>query len=145
MKKGKKGQISTEYLIVMGFVTFMVISLMGIAFLYVGQIRDNMKMNQINTFGKKIVNSAETVYFAGNPSRATVLLNIPQGVQNIVVAGAEDKQLVVYISTDTGLNILSFSSDVPLEISTSLPINYFAGVKRIRLEAKDDKVVISQV
>ncbi|MEK6850560.1 MAG: hypothetical protein AABX85_03220, partial [Nanoarchaeota archaeon] len=89
MKKGKKGQISTEYLIVMGFVTFMVISLMGIAFLYVGQIRDNMKMNQINTFGKKIVNSAETVYFAGNPSRATVLLNIPQGVQNIVVAGAE--------------------------------------------------------
>lgn len=144
MEKGKKGQISTEYLIVMGFVTFLVISLLGVAFLYVGQIRDNMKMNQINTFGKKIVNSAETVYFAGTPSRATVLLNMPQGVKEIYVT-TDQKYLIVSINTDTGVNILSFSSDVPLKISAISPINYFEGVKKIRLEATPTEVVISQV
>ena len=142
MKKGKKGQISTEYLIVMGFVTFLVISLLGIAFLYVSQIKDNLKINQINTFGKKMVNSAETVYFAGTPSRATILLDMPQGVNGISVS-SDQKRLIISISTNTGLNVLSFPSTVPLTLDGSLTLT--SGVKRVRLEATDTEVIISQV
>ena len=144
MEKRKKGQISTEYLIVLGFVTFLVISLLAVSFFYVGQIKDNIKMNQVVTFGKKVVNSAETVFFAGAPSRATVLLHMPQGFKDMSVEGADKKQLVISISTDTGLNTLSFSSAVPLELDES-SFSYSEGLKRIRLVAELDKVVISQV
>src|SRR3989338_4478909 len=115
MRLVKKGQISTEYLIIMGFVTFLIISVLGVAFIYVSQIKDNLKVNQVNNFANKIVNSAETVYFAGEPSKITILLYLPQGVKSI--ATTSSNELTIEILTDSGTNVISYTSSVPITAS----------------------------
>jgi len=43
----KRGQISTEYLIVISFITFVVLGTLGVAMYYSTSITDTIKINQI--------------------------------------------------------------------------------------------------
>ena len=140
MRLVKKGQISTEYLIIMGFVTFLIISVLGVAFFYVSQIKDNLKVNQVNNFANKIVNSAETVYFAGEPSKITILLYLPQGVKSI--ATTSSNELTIKILTDSGTNVISYTSSVPI---TASGITTTEGLKKVKLEASPSVVTITQI
>jgi len=140
MRLVKKGQISTEYLIIMGFVTFLIISVLGVAFFYVSQIKDNLKVNQVNNFANKIVNSAETVYFAGEPSKITILLYLPQGVKSI--ATTSSNELTIEILTDSGTNVISYTSSVPI---TASGITTTEGLKKVKLEASPSVVTITQI
>jgi uncharacterized protein (UPF0333 family) len=132
----KRGQISTEYLIVIAFVMFVVISSMGVALYYSMQIKDDIKFSQIEKVADKITSSAETVFYSGKPSKMTLTNYIPEGVNSIKIS---NKDLTFNVSTSTGENIVSYSSNVFLygNISNS------PGVKRITLIAEQDRVIIS--
>ncbi len=80
-----RGQISLEYLIVVGFVVFIVILLLGLAVFYTSTARDSMSFNQLNNFANKLLNSAETVYFAGEPSKLTITAYLPEGVSSFEI------------------------------------------------------------
>jgi len=36
----------------------------------------------VESFGEQLINSAESVYFAGEPSKTVVSLYLPEGVRN---------------------------------------------------------------
>src|SRR3989344_5922355 len=132
----KKGQISTEYLIIVGFITFVIISIMGVAFIYTTSIKDRIKMNQAENFVNKIISSAESIFFAGEPSKVEIVAYVPEGVTNITFY---NKEVILYIETNSGVNVRSFPSRVKIvvnEISSS-------GVKKLILKAQDDKVTIT--
>jgi hypothetical protein len=119
----KRGQISTEYLIVIGFLTFFIIVSMGVAFYYVGGISDSIKENQIAGFGQKVVSSAENVYYAGAPSKLTIQVYLPPGVTDISVVPnnffANYYGLQITYSSNSGTNTRTFQSGVPLSGSIS--------------------------
>jgi hypothetical protein len=137
MRAEKKGQISTEYLIVVGFIILAISALLSVALFYTGGITDRIKLDQVNNYANKIIGSAEEVYYSGTPSRATTSVYLPNGVRNITFF--DEHTIVVNVSTTSGENIISYKSNVPLNGSLSNA----EGVKKIKLVAFSDRVTIS--
>jgi hypothetical protein len=139
----KRGQISVEYLIVIGFVVFIVISILGVAFLYAAGIQDRIKTNQLENFANKVISSSESVFFAGEPSRVTITAYLPEGVESVSVVDDNGYYLVFNVSTSSGLDVISFSSDVPLDTGTIISVD--DGTKRLLIESRASKVLIGEV
>src|SRR3989344_1252201 len=124
----KKGQIGIEYMIVVGFITFAIMSILTLAFFYSDKIKDQIKLNQIESFATQVVNSAESVFFAGEPSKTTINLYLPAGVDSIVL---NSDSLIITTRVTSGTNKRVFESKVPLSGSISVT----EGLKKIILEA----------
>lgn len=137
MFKKNRGQVSTEYLIIISFVVFVVLVTMGIAFFYSSEIRDTIKLNQLDSFSQKIASQAESVYYAGEPSKIIVNGYLPSGVNEIRIMG---NFIVFNISTSSGENVIAYKSNVNL--TGSLSNN--EGMKKIYLNATFSSVVISE-
>jgi len=126
--KEKRSQISFEYLIIMGFITFVIIGVLGIALFYSGGIKDKIKVTQMSDCANKIISTAESVFYSGSPSRATISCYLPEGIQNVTVY---ENELVFKLQTSTGKSTTSFKSNVQLDGS----IMATPGLKKIKLEA----------
>lgn len=137
MELRKKAQISIEYLVVVGFVTFLVISILGIGYFYSSSANDRIRFNQVSTFSNKLISSAESVFYAGEPSKLTLTAYLPSGIRSVQVL---DKDLVFNILTSTGVTNISFSSTVSLQGS----ISPSQGVKRLQLTAEQNHVLITE-
>ncbi len=133
----RRGQISTEYLIVIGFVVFLVLSILAVAFFYTSVTNDQIKVSQVSNFAQKIISSSESVFYAGEPSKLTLTGYIPAGVQSITIASEE---IIVSISTSSGVTTMSFSSNVPLSGELSIS----EGVRRIEVLAQQNEVLIHE-
>ena len=144
MGKKRNAQVSMEYLIIMGFVTTMIIIILGIALTYTGSIQDNIKVTQVNNFANKVISSAESVFYYGEPSKSTISAYLPEGVKEIQIVNEiteSENAMFITISTSTGLNKIGFSSEVP--INGTLTIS--PGIKRIEISADDEKANIGLV
>jgi hypothetical protein len=141
MGLSKRGQISTEYLIIVAFITFVVISVLGLSYAYTAQIRDTIKINQVENFANKLTSSAESIFYAGEPSTITFTGYIPEGVTDISIE--EDGKLLVFtVDTNSGSNKLGFPSNVVIEDPLNM-LTPSSGVKKIQLTAHETEVTIS--
>ena len=138
----KKAQISFEYLTIMGFVTFILIGIIGIAFFYGASTQDRLRMTQVNNFGNKIVSTAESVFYAGEPSKATISVYLPENVKEIAIA---ENSIYISIQLSTGLNIISFLSEAPLYEGPENEFNINPGIKNLEIKVVQGEVVISHV
>jgi len=132
----KRGQVSVEYLVVVGFVTMVVIGILGVAIVFSGTIRDRIRITQIDNFANKVISVSESVFYAGEPSKATVFGELPEGVTDIEIS---ENSLIVSVSTDTGQNKLMYVSKVPMQGS----ISPGGGTKKVSVVANEDYVEIS--
>jgi len=128
----KKAQISFEYMILMGFLVFIVILILGIALLYASSIRDRIKLAQLNNFANKVVSTAETVFYAGEPSRATITGYLPDNVNGISI---EEDTLIFTIQTSSGVSTIPFTLNVP---SVLEGFSSFSGLRRVQFDARFD-------
>lgn len=133
-----KAQVGVEYMIIVGFVTVAIISILGFAYFYSNQIKDQIKANQLESFATQLINSAESVFFSGEPSKTTISLYLPEGVESIVIA---PDSIVITTQTSSGKNIQAFRSKVPI----SGTITSTGGIKKLSIEAQASDVLISQV
>src|SRR3989344_891063 len=133
----KKGQISTEYLILISFITFIVISILGVALFYSSQIKDTIKFNQLERFAQKIISTSESTFYSGEPSRTTINAYLPEGVTSIEIT---EDSLLIRIEGEGGTSVTAYPSTVPIEgnLSTS------SGVKKILIYADSEKVNIKE-
>ncbi len=141
MKKKDRAQVSIEYLIIVGFVTFVVIAIIGIAFFYSGTIKGRINENQVGNYANKIIATAESVYYAGEPSRATITSYLPESVKDIEVV---ENNLVITFSTSSGMNVIAYQSNVPITESAVSRLSPSKGLKKIVVIAEENQVVISQ-
>lgn len=131
----KRGQISTEYLIVVGFVTFLIISIMGLSLFYTSQIRDKVRFDQLQNFANKVISSSESVFYAGEPSRAVINAYLPAGVESIVIS---EGGMVFSVSSSSGLTVVEFQSQVPIYGS----IGNLEGVKTISIVSNSTGIIL---
>lgn len=136
MKK-KRAQISIEYMIVVAFVTFLVIAILGAGYFYSSNARDRIKFNQLSTFSNSVISTAERIFYAGEPSKATITPYLPPGIRVLEISGNE---MVFTVSTSTGVTKISFTSKVELQGSIS-PSD---GIKRLQLAAQPNGVLITE-
>lgn len=137
----KKAQSSMEFLILTGFLTFVIIGILAIGYFYSGTINDRIKSSQVESFANKITSTSETVFYAGEPSRATISAHLPDGVEEIEFI---DNAIVITYYLTSGQNKISFSSNVPTVENTDSPITSTSGIKSIVIAANSTHAVISQ-
>ena len=132
-----KAQVGIEYMMVIGFVTLAIVSVLTLAYFYSDQIKDSIRLNQVESFATQILNSAESVFFAGEPSKTTVKLYLPEGVNEITIS--PDGILMKTRTRAGGENIRFYESKVPLAGS----ISNTEGIKRIAVIAGNTEVSIN--
>lgn len=132
----KKAQAGVEYMIIVGFITFAIISIFSLAIFYSGQIKDRIKLNQVENFAIQFVNSAESVFFAGEPSKTTIRLYLPEGVKNLELTS---DHLIITVAVSSGENKRAYKSRVPIQGN----ISPGEGIKKLSLEAKEEYVLVS--
>lgn len=136
MKVKKRGQISIEYMAIIGIATIIAISLLAISNYYSRQIEETIDTNQIDKIAKDIVDTAESMYYFGEPSKTTIKVYIPKGVESITVGPNE---LSFKVKTKGSVSDMFYLSSVTLQgsISTSY------GFHDIIIEAKEGYVWIN--
>jgi len=132
-----KAQSSLEYMLLIGFVTLAISVVLITAYFYINFSKDRIKENQVENFSGKIISSAESVFFSGEPSQTTITIYIPSGVEDI---NFNAKELEITYITSSGTNKVSFSSRVDL----SGEINKLEGTKILIIKALENEVLITQ-
>lgn len=136
-KKGvKSAQAGVEYMIIVAFVTFVILTVLSFAIFFSGSVSDRVKVDRVENFAVRLVNSAEMVFFSGEPSKTTVMLSLPGGVDSITV---QPNGILFEVSLRSGKNVRFFESSVPLSGSVSST----EGVKEIEVIANSNGVVLS--
>lgn len=137
----KKGQSSMEFLILMGFLTLVIIVIGGMGVYYSGTIKDRIKLSQSSSFANKIVSTSETVFYAGEPSRATVSVQLPEGVSNIQIV---ENSIVITQNLETGTDVQAYHSSVPIAQNSSAILTVSPGIKNIIVVANETHAIISE-
>jgi hypothetical protein len=132
----KRGQISIEFLTIFGFVFLMTIPLIIIFFDQSGSVQDAIAENQIRNIAVKLADKAESIYYSGEPSKATIKAYFPDKIQNIDISS---RSIIFYYLTATNLNH-SIVTSTAVNISGNLSIN--PGIHYIELESSGGMVLI---
>ena len=136
MKKRKKSQVSIEYLSIMGFIALITIPLLTIYFTSVQNTNDEIRSRQALQIARKISDSAESVYFLGEPSQTTIKVYIPQNIKSAALNGRE---VVFSLKTKDGTSdIVQLSS---VNMTGQLPAT--SGIHLITIKAQSNNVDVS--
>jgi len=81
--KGRKGQIAVEYIIMVGFLMALTLPIISLFLEYSRGSQDKIITTQAYNAARKIVDTAETVYSYGEPSRLS--LSTVEGTHVITV------------------------------------------------------------
>lgn len=125
-----------EFLAIVGITTIVAISLLAVSNYYSKKIEETIDTNQIDRIAKEIVDTAESMYYFGEPSRATIKVFMPKGIENISIGPTE---VTFKFRTESGQNEISYSSKVALQ--GNLPI--YSGIYFISIEAREGYVWIN--
>ena len=139
--KNKTAQSSMEFLILMGFLTFVIIGILGIGYFYSGTINDRIKSTQISNFVNKVTSTSEIVFYSGEPSKATISVHLPEGISDVEIIN--DTIIVTYHLT-SGQNKVSFSSDVPIIEIPTKEISIGSGLKILTITANQTHALIEE-
>jgi len=131
-----KAQVSAEYLVIIGFVAVITIPLIILYYNYVADSSDEIITSQINQIANKIVDTAESVYFLGEPSQTTIKVYIPD---KITGASLDNKEVLFNVNTKAGISEIVKVSSV--DLTGDLPIKQ--GTYSITIKARGTYVEIS--
>jgi len=85
--KLSKGQVSTELLIILGFVVLLMIPLLLLAYSKSSQLMDEMSIAQADIAASRLVHTVEAVGNTGNNASIITEISVPPGVQSFSVVG----------------------------------------------------------
>ena len=102
----RKGQVSIEYMIIVGFMFLLLVPLIYLYATTQKDSQDQLTEAQVLRVGNIIRDASERVYFAGEPAQETLQLYFPDNVKNLVfqntsiiftvAGGANQYELAVY-------------------------------------------------
>jgi hypothetical protein len=136
MPPSRLGQVSVEYLMVMGFVFLITIPLIVIFSIQSNEIQDRIYINQAENVARKVSTAVESVYYLGYPSKTTIRAYMPRNVQYATVGNNE---IVIGVSTSNG--VTDIIRDTSINITGSLQT--FSGIQVIEISAMQGYVNIT--
>ena len=82
---GKKAQSSMEYLFITTFMFLLLLGIMVVAYTQSSSFSNDVAAAQIQKVGNEIVDTANTVYYAGPPTKKTLTLYFPENIRAVVI------------------------------------------------------------
>lgn len=125
-----------EYMLVIGFSLLLFLPVLLIYGFEREHLVHNVNMQQANEIIRKMIDTTETVYYMGAPSKMTIKAYIPR---NVVAVNITDNEIIFFIKHQ---NIISEAVGYS-EINMSGSITSRPGIHRIAVEATDQGVIIS--
>ena len=132
----RNAQVSVEYVIIIGFILFITIPLILIFYEHTSSTNDQVITSQVDKIAKKVVDSAESIYYLGEPSKTRIKVYMPTNVKEVIIY---EKEIVFKVKTRSGITDISQLS--PVNISGS--ISATKGIQYISIESKGDHVCVS--
>ena len=132
----RNSQMSVEYMVIIGFITVITIPLIIIYYTFTQDSKDEISSAQINQIAKTISDSAESVYYFGEPSQTNLKIDMPD---NVVLSNLSNNEIVFRIKTRNGQADIVQSSLV--NITGSLPVK--KGIYTVTIKAKLNYVNVS--
>lgn len=129
----RKSQVAMEYILIVGFAMLIAIPLFLVFSYYTNEARDEISVKQVDSIARKIVDSAETVYYLGEPSKVTLKVYMPQHIEDLII---EDGYVRFIVKVGYFPSDIVHSSD----INISGNVSFKPGMKRITIESKGDYV-----
>lgn len=128
-----KGQSSMEYLLVVGFSMTFLVGIIAIAYSQSSAFSYDVSNAHIQRVGASIVDSVDSVYAAGPPSKKTIKLYFPQNIKQISL---QNSSLVFLMAGDGGQYEYVINAATNMT-NLSGPIRSFSGVHKITVEVLD--------
>ena len=132
----KRGQISVEYMMIIGFATAMAIPLIILYYNYTSDAKESVAGGQALEVARLIADSSESVYFLGYPSQTTLKLNFPD---NIDSTNLSNKEVLFKMKTRKGISDIAQVSSV--DLNGTLPIT--SGPHTVTIAAQYGYVLIT--
>ena len=110
--RGRKAQVSMEYLVIVGFVAVLVIPMIILFYSYADRTEDEIISNQIQKISLKVSDSAEAMYYLGEPSRTRVRAYFPKNINNITIGNNE---ILFIVNTKNGLDHIVIYTPIPIQ------------------------------
>ena len=134
--RGKNSQVSVEYVIIVGFILFITIPLILIFYEHTSSTNDQVITSQVDMIAKKVVDSAESVYYLGEPSKTRIKVYMPTNVEDVII---DNYEIVFKVKTRSGITDIS----QPSSVNISGIISVTKGIHYISIESKGDYVWVS--
>ncbi|MEM4755665.1 MAG: hypothetical protein QW594_00875 [Candidatus Woesearchaeota archaeon] len=105
-----KAQFALEHLLVVGIGLLVLVP--GIYFFYSNSLSQTNELQhaQLYHLGNTMKNEAESLYVLGPPSKSTLIVSFPEGIENISINDQEE--LIFTLKNDLGQMV--FLVDVPI-------------------------------
>ena len=101
-------------------------------------IKSDIAISQASQIAREIAYKAEEMYYQGEPSKTTLKVNIPRGIENMTF---QNKEIIIYYKTSDNV-ILDISQITPINISGN--ISTVQGVHLIAIKSEGDYVSVSE-
>ena len=117
-------------MMIIGFTMLVIITIIIISSSYSNDVKESINLNQLDQVVKAIIESAESIYYFGEPSKTTLKVFIPDRVEQAVFG---NRSIIFKVQTSSGLTDVGYKTTMPLNgtISTSHGYHY------ISIEAKE--------
>ena len=125
-----KGQVSIEFLIIVGIAMLMIIPLTLVYFKQSETLNTDIAGTQADKIASEIRDAADEVYYLGPPSKKTITVYMPQEVTAI---SFYESSIIFNLSTASGHTELVKWSAANFSASSSLEATH--GIRHITVEA----------
>lgn len=132
----KKAQISMEYIVIVGFVAVLVIPMLLIFYTYADRTEDEIISNQMQKIGYTISDSAEAMYYLGEPSRTKIRAYFPKNIRNITIGNNE---IVFNVNVKEGTDQVVVYTPIPIQGD----LDEHSGYHSIKIRSKGTYVEIT--
>lgn len=134
-------QSSLEYLLVVALTFAIIVPTTYLFYNFSKESSQEIADAQITKLGKSIVDTAETIFYSGEGSKATLELNIPDNIDSALII--DGRELVFNITTNFGTSEIVFFSSVNMTTIGSncnanvckIPELASSGLKKLKIEA----------
>jgi uncharacterized protein (UPF0333 family) len=131
-----KAQVSLEFMMIVGVALLMTLPLILIFYRQSENINSEIGASQLDKVASEIRDAADEVYYLGSPSKKTVTVYMPEGVNNISITNNTIVFTVEALGSDYELVKWSVTT-----LTGSLQI--YPGIHHISVQAYDTYVQIS--
>lgn len=146
-----KSQSSLEYLLVVALTLAIIVPTTYLFYNYSKESSQEITDSRITNLGRGIVDTAESIFYSGQGSKATVELDVPDNIASAIII--DGRELVFNATTDLGVSEIVFFSSVnmtaaALDCSANvcrLPKLASSGLKKVKIEAIGSSVMIEVI
>ncbi|MFW5991224.1 MAG: class III signal peptide-containing protein [Candidatus Nanoarchaeia archaeon] len=132
----KRGQVSLEYVLMVGIALMLLMPLMLIYINHQQTIKDDVNIIQSRKIVESIVDNSEKLHFIGSPAKTTLKARFPEEIQDINIT---NNRVIFFVrNQDTVITVYKYS-----DANLTGDLDPSPGMRRIVITAEDNYINIS--